>query len=160
MKNADCRQDASTVFEHNQELETKWIHIIQCNDCNKTMQLKRFNEHYINNGKAIEYDTKMEYNVATQSDGWKSYSYLQTRISKAGENITTTKAQTNNIFTMRSRKSINNDNNSNDNNQLHLDDIKDEEERVVVDDTQTTTNNSKPSSNTNVYHNFKRHPNI
>ena len=41
------------------------------------MQLKRFNEHYINNGKAIEYDTKMEYNGATESDGWKSYSYLQ-----------------------------------------------------------------------------------
>ena len=29
LKNADCRQDASTVFDHNQELETKWIHIIQ-----------------------------------------------------------------------------------------------------------------------------------
>ena len=129
VKNADWRNNVSRVFEYNQTQQSKWTEIIQCYNCDKTLQLKGFNKHYINEhsqGKAIKYVTKMRYNVATKSGVWSTFTYNQTKSTKQrkreSKQIDTktlmTKSDNTNIATNRNNISnnINSGGNNNDNN--------------------------------------------
>ena len=138
----DMESNPATIVSNrtnnNQLKHVQWktrTALVQCKQCNKTLQLKWFNEHYItehNNGKAIQYDTKMLYNVATKADGWKQHKYYQPKKTKAGS-IQTKKQQNKNNFDIWAKNDANNSNNnysnsySTDNSDLHPDDRLDDE---------------------------------
>ena len=163
LKNAQWKKDSSKVFEYNQNQQTKWTELIQCTKCNKTTQLKWYNEHFItehNNGNEIKYGTKMSYNVATD-DGWKEHKYCQPKTTKAGSNNRKNCTKTKTIFDIwgksQSNNISNNDNNGSGNENsvdLHPDDRNDDEEKTIVE------NSTQTSTNSNVYSSLNRHPNI
>ena len=154
----------SQIFDYNQAQSSKWTEIIQCYNCDNTLQLKGANQQHVhehNQGKMIKYDTKIRYNIATTGAISSTFNYNQTkRTNKDKDNQTiltricmslwssnNTNSSINTTVTNHSSNSnnsriqncnmndiINNDDNAN---KLQVDDLIDSEYKEIIQETDT-----------------------
>ena len=87
LTNTDWRDIAPQILYYNKTQPSKWTKIIQCCNCDKTLQLKEFNKHYIhsyNQAKTIKYGPNMRSSVAT-NDVWSIFTWNERQSTKQGQ---------------------------------------------------------------------------